>query len=216
MPPPSLQELSRWFDYYDVDRSGSLDREEVVNALLQTTGNYAGMQSLRETVYGVWLNFDRDHSGGIDKREFMMPGGLGESLQSMFGSNSGYSNQMPSAPQQRQQQQPQYQLMRAQIPTGMGPGQGFQVRSPYTGQVLQINIPPQTNWVYPQAGGPPAFDFNVPTAPMPVVAAAIDMAVGGAGAGVAGGYGYGANNGNCNAAPQPHAQHNAYGANSQF
>jgi hypothetical protein len=72
----------------------------------------------------------------------------------------------------------------------MGPGQELRVRSPYTGQVLQVNIPAQAKWVYPQAGGPPAFDFKVPSAPAPTqpqVVVATVVAVGGASA-------YGAHN----------------------
>jgi hypothetical protein len=146
-----------------------------------------------------------------------MPGGLGESLQAMYGnsntgnSNSGYNNNQssqPSAPPMQShqyQQQPQYQLVRAQIPAGMGPGQGLRVRSPFTGQVMQVNIPPQAKWVYPQAGAPPAFDFKVPSAPAPtqpqvVVGTAVAVGAGGAGA-------YGAHNNynNNHAAPQSQA-----------
>ena len=131
------------------------------------------MQGLRDTVYGVWGAFDKDGSGGIDKREFLAQGGLGQSLQALFGAQQ--QNSAPYAPKVPpvQQAQPEYQLMRAQIPSGMGPGDVLQVRSPYTGQVLQVTVPDRNRWVYPQKNGPPAFDFKVPAAPAPVVATAM-------------------------------------------
>eukprot|EP00586_Coscinodiscus_wailesii_P019115 CAMPEP_0172516324 /NCGR_PEP_ID=MMETSP1066-20121228/275364_1 /TAXON_ID=671091 /ORGANISM="Coscinodiscus wailesii, Strain CCMP2513" /LENGTH=345 /DNA_ID=CAMNT_0013297757 /DNA_START=237 /DNA_END=1270 /DNA_ORIENTATION=- len=81
-PPPPLSQLSAWFEYYDRDRSGSLDKEELISALIQTTGatHAHEAQSIRDTVYNTFAIFDGDRSGGISKREFCQRDGLGEIL----------------------------------------------------------------------------------------------------------------------------------------
>ena len=80
-PPPPLSDFHSWFDYYDRDGSGTLDREELVTALIRTY-NSNTPQSIRETVYAIFPAFDRNNSGSIDRYEFTSPGGLGESLLS--------------------------------------------------------------------------------------------------------------------------------------
>lgn len=81
--PPDLSDPSRWFDYYDRDGSGSLDKEEVVSGLLHTLHSCGGSQStesVRDTVYAVWSAFDLDGSGTIDRQEFCAPSGMAEGL----------------------------------------------------------------------------------------------------------------------------------------
>lgn len=102
--PPSLSNLGLWFDYFDRDRGGSLDKEEVVNGLVQTLTRYHSkgrggapidIPGTRSSVYNIWPAFDLDGSGKIDKREFTTPGGLGESLQAMsmeMGKNNHSNN----------------------------------------------------------------------------------------------------------------------------
>ena len=80
-PPPPLSDLHRWFDYFDHDRSGGLDQEEVISGLIQTHPNLKS-QIVREQVYAVWSSFDSDGNGTVDRREFCQQGGLGEALLS--------------------------------------------------------------------------------------------------------------------------------------
>jgi len=80
-PPPPLYHLSNWFDYYDVDHSGKLDCEELVNALLSTYQRN-DIESMRETVYSILPVFDPNGDGLIDREEFIASEGLGESLLS--------------------------------------------------------------------------------------------------------------------------------------
>merc|ERR1719330_2307511 len=84
--------LSAWFDFFDRDRNGTLDREEVVHGLQHTMaqkGSPMDPQVLRHTVYSVWPLFDRDGNGVVDRSEFCANGGLGERLVAMVNSSGG-------------------------------------------------------------------------------------------------------------------------------
>lgn len=226
-PPPPLSDLNRWFDYYDRDRSGSLDREELVNALVRTYQSN-DPQSIRETVFSIFPAFDSNGSGSIDRYEFTSPGGLGESLLSAMQQMErhppayapSYSNTaastssttatsgstwvcpsctftnfntkstcgmcgaaQPAAMSQRspntssyataavfppsppfQAPEQQYQIMKATIPPGMGPGQKIKVQTP--SGMFMVAIPDRSKWVNN------TFDFKVPiTAPIATPAA---------------------------------------------
>jgi hypothetical protein len=220
--PPPLSDLNRWFDYYDRDRSGSLDREELVNALVRTYHSN-DPQSIRETVVSIFPAFDSNRSGSIDRYEFTSPGGLGESLLSamqqmerrppayapsysstaasssttasgstwvcpsctftnfntkstcgMCGSSQpsstrqqssntyAYSTAAPIPPAPPSQApEPQYQVMKATIPAGMGPGQQIKVQTP--SGMFMVAIPDRSKWVNN------TFDFKVPIAATTVV-----------------------------------------------
>ena len=65
------------YDYWDEDRSGSLEQEEVVRALLNTlqlTTDQERVAEMRSTVAAIWPIFDADGSGSIDRAEFLAPG----------------------------------------------------------------------------------------------------------------------------------------------
>lgn len=84
-PPSHLEEsnLREWFNYWDEDGSGELDREEVIRALIKTLGagqHYERQAMIREAVNGVWAIFDTDGSGEIDVEEFLQVDGLGQTL----------------------------------------------------------------------------------------------------------------------------------------
>lgn len=226
-PPPPLSDLNRWFDYYDRDRSGSLDREELVNALVRTYQSN-DPQSIRETVYSIFPAFDTNGSGSIDRYEFTSPGGLGESLLSAmqqienryppaytpsYGSNAAAAAGVPSsstssttwvcpsctftnfntkstcgmcgtaqpvsvstrtqqppssyystaavATAAPQVQQPQYQIMKATIPPGMGPGQQIKVQT--ANGMFMVAIPDRSKWINN------TFEFKVPVTTTAVV-----------------------------------------------
>jgi len=86
MPILNRHNLSLWFDYWDEDKSGSLDKWEVTRALAKTfTHHYSGesiqsSRAFRETIDALWCIFDYDGNGTIDINEFCQPDGLGESI----------------------------------------------------------------------------------------------------------------------------------------
>lgn len=85
---PPIADKARWFDFWDSpatggDGSGTLEREEVVRALLKTlgtTGDANAVMAMRGTVDAVWGIFDMDGSGSIDRREFLAPDGLADTI----------------------------------------------------------------------------------------------------------------------------------------
>jgi hypothetical protein len=108
--PPPLSDLNRWFDYYDRDHSGTLTKDEVTKAVIETFGvksvpNFV----VKQAVSSVWKNFDRNKDGRIDKYEFTKVGGVGSKLLSVLGGKTqhqqhGMSNSMPPQYTAAQQQ----------------------------------------------------------------------------------------------------------------
>jgi len=92
MPPP-IYETHQWFRHWDTDRNGSLDRQEVLRAMLKTFGIGAGQwnraAAMRETLDIAWRCFDVDGSESISLDEFTMPNGLGETLRLSFAAEMG-------------------------------------------------------------------------------------------------------------------------------
>ena len=86
--PPSLTEASKdtFFDYWDEDASGALDKEEVVRALVKTFNlsengqGYDAIRDMREIVDNVWCIFDHDGGGDIDREEFIARNGLADAI----------------------------------------------------------------------------------------------------------------------------------------
>lgn len=73
-PMPDIVSQPRgWFEYWDVDSSGSLDREECVRAIMLTfdlAGKLHDRRQCVETVRSVFELFDSDGSDCIDYEEF--------------------------------------------------------------------------------------------------------------------------------------------------
>ena len=88
-PPPSIARApNEWFEYWDEDDSGELEKEEVVRALIKTFGLGQDMPSLRNIraiVDAVWCVFDPDGSGAVDRREFLMRDGLADTIVASAG-----------------------------------------------------------------------------------------------------------------------------------
>ena len=78
-----------WYRYWDADGSDSLDKEEVVRALLKTfhmTSDQAAVMQMRQTIDAVWPIFDDDMSGSIERDEFLRGGeGLADTIVATLG-----------------------------------------------------------------------------------------------------------------------------------
>jgi hypothetical protein len=77
-PPAEIPDMrtdkNGWYQYWDEDNDGTLNREEVVRALLKTlklTSDQGRVRQMRETIGAVWPIFDTDGSGTIDRDEFL-------------------------------------------------------------------------------------------------------------------------------------------------
>ena len=84
-PPPELniRNLEIWFTYWDEDGNGSLEKEEILRALIKTfklSSTPARLKEMREMLDVLWPLFDSDGSGEVELGEFIARDGLGESL----------------------------------------------------------------------------------------------------------------------------------------
>merc|ERR1712146_606364 len=84
-PVPSIQtDRNGWYDYFDEDGSGTLEKEEVVRALIKTFNlgtDVRELTKMRDTINVVWSLFDDDGSGEIDRDEFLRAGeGLADTI----------------------------------------------------------------------------------------------------------------------------------------
>jgi len=83
-PPDIKANKDAWYEFWDEDNSGSLNKEEVVRALLKTlklTHDPLKVQMMRGTIDAVWCIFDDDGSGSIERGEFLRPGdGLADTI----------------------------------------------------------------------------------------------------------------------------------------
>jgi len=68
--PDIRKDRQGWFNYWDADGNGELDREEVMRALLKTF-RQADVGVTRSVVGALWTDFDTDNGGTIDRDEFM-------------------------------------------------------------------------------------------------------------------------------------------------
>jgi len=85
VPSLNRHNLSVWFDYWDEDKSGTLDKWEVTRALAKTftyhnSESLASIRRFKETVDALWCVFDYDGNGTMDITEFCQADGLGESV----------------------------------------------------------------------------------------------------------------------------------------
>jgi len=82
---PSIRSSKEaWFQYWDEDNSLSLEKEELVRALVHTFElgqHYDRLQAMRETIDMMWPMFDTDGSGSIEMDEFVAePDGLANTI----------------------------------------------------------------------------------------------------------------------------------------
>ena len=81
--PNILQQPRQWFQYWDEDSSNSLEKDEIVRALIKTfrvTQGTVEVSTIRETLDCVFPIFDDDGSGAIDIDEFTKTDGLCDTI----------------------------------------------------------------------------------------------------------------------------------------
>lgn len=87
--PDMRSDKAAWYDFFDADRSGSLEQEEVVRALIKTLGlsqDQPKVREMRETVQMIWPIFDHDGSGSIERGEYLKPNdGLADTILATLG-----------------------------------------------------------------------------------------------------------------------------------
>lgn len=84
---PHVADKEAWFRFWDEDESGTLEKDEVVRALIKSFDlkrDVEHIQEVRSVVENIWCIFDIDDTGGIDLTEFMLEDGLGDSIIAAF------------------------------------------------------------------------------------------------------------------------------------
>ena len=73
---------NEWFDFWDEDKNGALDKDEVARALIKTFGKngFRTVKELQAVIESVWPLFDPDHSNTITKDEFLIRDGLADTI----------------------------------------------------------------------------------------------------------------------------------------
>jgi len=108
--PPPFEDRYRWFQFWDENRTNSLDRSEVHRALVKTfdlARDLARIQTMADTLATVWCLFDDDGDGTISFDEFVRPDGFAATL-------SANLSLVPQRPQAQPQAQPQPQVVTPQ------------------------------------------------------------------------------------------------------
>lgn len=88
LPVPDLRkDREGWYRRWDEDNSGELDFEEVLRAFAKSFRiDVAGVSQLRESLQAVWVIFDTDSSGSVDRKEFMARNdGLADTVLATMG-----------------------------------------------------------------------------------------------------------------------------------
>jgi Ca2+-binding EF-hand superfamily protein len=73
----------QWFQYFDKDNSGSLDKEECSNGFAATF-QHVDLSVVRSVVDAIWDQFDPRHTGYVTLTQFTKPGGLCETITCQF------------------------------------------------------------------------------------------------------------------------------------
>lgn len=80
---PDIRQNKRgWFQYWDEDNSSSLDKNEMIRALIKTfaSSNRDKIAVIQETVMMIWSIFDEDGSGVIEIDEFVAPDNFADTI----------------------------------------------------------------------------------------------------------------------------------------
>jgi Ca2+-binding EF-hand superfamily protein len=88
-PPNLIENYHTWFEYWDEDNSGSLDKSEITRALIKTFRMYdMSASDIKAIVDAIWPIFDEDGSGVIEKDEFCAPNNLAEALSAQIANEA--------------------------------------------------------------------------------------------------------------------------------
>jgi hypothetical protein len=82
-PPPDIRSNKHaWFDYFDRDRSGGIDRRELVAAIIETFGvqDPSKRADIASAVEACWGMMDFDANGTVSREEFLRPDGLADTI----------------------------------------------------------------------------------------------------------------------------------------
>lgn len=80
-PPDILKNKKEWFNYWDEDCSGSLDKDEMGRALVKTFKLYHIEKStVIDILNAIWPIFDIDDSGRIECSEFISTDNLADTI----------------------------------------------------------------------------------------------------------------------------------------
>ena len=91
-PPDISQHPQTWFEYWDEDGSMSLEKGEIVRALIKTfrlTNGPDLARNIADTLDSIWCIFDTDGSGSIEMDEFLTPDGLCDSILASLSLHRG-------------------------------------------------------------------------------------------------------------------------------
>merc|ERR1712098_284946 len=81
--PDVSNDKDGWFEYFDEDHSGTLEKGEVIRALIKTfrlSSDLSKVEEMRQVVAAVWPMFDPDGSESIDRAEFLDRDGLADTV----------------------------------------------------------------------------------------------------------------------------------------
>lgn len=85
MSIPDIRRDARgWFQFFDRDRSGRLDKTEVIQAFVASFSATCDPEVLVSVVDQLWPLFDRDGGGFISEEEFLARDGLCDTMLAQF------------------------------------------------------------------------------------------------------------------------------------
>ena len=82
-PPNIASNKEGWYDYWDEDLSGNLEKDEVCRALIKVFENGKGIQRIREMrriVTTIWPLFDKEKTDCISREEFLAEDSLADTI----------------------------------------------------------------------------------------------------------------------------------------
>ena len=84
---PPVSDKKAWFEFFDEDKSGYLDQDEVFRGIVKSqdfSEDLEKVRHLQESIEVLWVICDSDGSGFIELEEFLVAGGLADQLVEML------------------------------------------------------------------------------------------------------------------------------------